>query len=245
MKKLFKHIIAKISVSTISSQKIQKIEKKIGYSFENKSVLETAITHTSYTANQSGELTFERMEFLGDAVLGLIISEELFLKYPNYSEGQLSELKSKLVSRKFLKIKAIELNLLPDLKINSKTKQMKGEKINSILGNAVESIICAIFIDGGLNKTRNFIRNHIINSFELYIETDDLTNYKSILQEFTQSQNSTVPIYKIVSEIGPEHEKTFTAKVYINDEFFGMGEGKNKKEAHQIAAKKACEKLGV
>ena len=202
MKKLFKHIIAKISVSTISSQKIQKIEKKIGYSFENKSVLETAITHTSYTANQSGELTFERMEFLGDAVLGLIISEELFLKYPNYSEGQLSELKSKLVSRKFLKIKAIELNLLPDLKINSKTKQMKGEKINSILGNAVESIICAIFIDGGLNKTRNFIRNHIINSFELYIETDDLTNYKSILQEFTQSQNSTVPIYKIVSEIG-------------------------------------------
>jgi ribonuclease-3 len=183
------------------------------------------------------------MEFLGDSILGLIVAEELFIKYPHYSEGQLSKLKAKLVSRKFLALKAKETGINEFIKLSEEAILSGGKKSVSILGDTMEAIICAIYLDGNMNDVRNFIKNIILVDSEKAIKKQDFKDYKSLLQEYTQGNFQNIPSYKIVSEEGPEHDKIFTAEVYINDRLYGSGQGKNKKEAQQSAAQAACLKL--
>ncbi len=243
MKNISKILLSQFKQKKHLSPKLKKLEKKISYTFKNKSILEAAITHTSHTKGQKGIFTFERMEFLGDAVLELIVSEKLFTEHPDFSEGDLSKLKSKVVSKKFLTRAANELNLIEFLNLGFATANKNDRKRNSILGNSMESLICALYLDGGMEIAHKFIDDFILINIEKYTKGQQLKNYKSLLQEYTQSKNNKVPEYRIIKEKGPEHDKFFTAEVVMDSEVWGIGKGVNKKEAHQEAAKEACEKL--
>ncbi len=243
MKKKLRQLIAKLSKSKSIPIKHKKLEKKIDYVFRNRSLLASALTHTSHPTKQDSMFSFERMEFLGDAILGLITSEVLFTDFPNYEEGDLSKLKSKIVSRKFLTLKAQELNLKQYLTISNEIFKSRGKKLDTVLSNSMESLICSIYLDGGLSAVSKFIRNFILDDIQKSLKNEKLKNYKSLLQEYTQAEFSIVPQYHKIKEIGPEHMKTFTIEVIINDVSYGIGKGTNKKEAEQFAAMEACKKL--
>jgi len=185
------------------------------------------------------------MEFLGDSIIGFVASEYLFAEFPEYTEGELSKLKSKIVSRKFMAIKAAELELGEYLFLSSEAIASGGKKLESILANSMESLLCAIYIDSGIPAAKKFITDFLLTNYQEYTSQGDLVNYKSILQEYTQSQFQNVPQYKIIKEVGPDHEKIFTIEVAINNEIVGTGNGKNKKSAQQDAARNACKKLKI
>ena len=238
MKKAINSLFNKIKNKSFNPGEFAEIQDIIGYHFKNVLILEIALSHKSLEFEEiSG---FERMEFLGDSVLGLIIAEELFLRFPDYNEGQLSKLKSKIVSRKYLAKRARNIRLGEYVRLSSEAMQSGGRESNSILSDSMESLICAIYLDGGLAKTRKFINKFILDGFQMKIQSADLKDYKSILQEYTQSRFQNLPKYKIVDETGPEHDKTFSAEVWINNEQVGIGNGPNKKDAQQNAAKQAC-----
>lgn len=229
----------------VTHPNLANLEKIINYTFRNKMVATVALTHTSHDKMQHEDLSFERMEFLGDAVLGLLVSEHIFHKYPDYSEGELSKLKAKIVSRKYLNLKAKEIELQKFLLLNLDASTNRSISVSSVLGNAMESLICAIFLDGGFQPTKKFIEKFILAEARNFISDQNLKNYKSILQEYFQSKGKEVPKYNITSEKGPEHKKEFTAEVFWENRSFGKGKGTTKKEAHQNAAKRACEKLNL
>jgi ribonuclease-3 len=188
---------------------------------------------------------YERMEFLGDSVLGLIVAQHLYRIYPKKSEGFLSKVKSNIVSEKFLSLKAMQFNLQDFIILGDMEEKNGGRDRKSIIADTVEAVICAIYLDGGLEFAETFIRNFLLNGFERELLDDDLINYKSILQEYCQSKYQKTPYYHLISETGPDHFKNFKMVVYINDQKFGVGEGSNKKEAQQRAAKNACQKLNL
>ena len=228
-------------------RKLLEIQKIIGYQFQNILLLKAALTHDSlcsaHEAGVDGDANYERMEFLGDAVLGLVVCEHLFNLFPEKNEGDLSKLKSNIVSEKYLALKANAIKLHEYIFMSEKEDKNGGRGRKSIISDTVESIICAIYIDGGIKKAKRFITNFILVDFEKQVLLKDLINYKSILQEYTQALYQKTPEYKIVSEAGPDHHKIFKVEVYINDELQGQGEGLNKKDAQQKAAQDACKKL--
>lgn len=243
MKNFIKSLFPQISSNDSKKVELNKFQKIIGYTFKNPSLLIAALTHTSReTLNENGS-AFERMEFLGDSILGLIVSEELFLKFPEYSEGQLSKLKSKIVSRKMLAIVSKKLKLNNYITFNKDSIGKGG--LNSVLSNTMESLICAIYLDGNLEKARKFIYQFILLDYTKNLKKGDLTDYKSKLQEFAQAEFQAIPDYEILKVEGPEHDKIFTIRVFIKEEIFGSGSGKSKKEAQQDAAKHACKKLKI
>ncbi|MCF7793162.1 MAG: ribonuclease III [Candidatus Cloacimonetes bacterium] len=243
MNKILQNFLNQISSKQEEDENLIALQKIIKYKFNNLSFLNAAISHTSL--ENSEDSPFERMEFLGDSILGLIVAEELFIKYPNYSEGQLSKLKSKLVSRRFLAMKAKQTGINEYIKLSEEAIQSGGKRSTSILGDSMEAIICAIYLDGEMEDVRNFINKIILKNSEKAVSKQDFRDYKSVLQEFTQRKFQNTPEYKIISEEGPEHDKTFTVEVYINNKQSGLGKGKNKKEAQQSAAKVACQNLNL
>ena len=245
MKELLKKILSTATVHGKPDPRTEEFQKKIKYRFKNSKILKAALTHTSVSGNETSALSFERMEFFGDSILGFIVSEYLFVTFPELQEGELSKKKSQIVSRKFLAIKAKELNLGKYLYLSSEAASADTRNKKSILSNAMESLICAIYSDSGLKTTRAFINRFILKDYEKHLISSEMMNYKSILQEYTQSKFQNVPIYKITDEEGPDHNKVFTLEVYINDEKMGTGKGHNKKNAQQDAAKNACNKLEI
>ena len=247
MKRLIKLFLQSLSSSQANKEfaKLAELEKAVGYKFQNSATVTAALTHTSLSQGSNDSSPFERMEFLGDSVLGLIVAEELFLKFPKYSEGDLSKLKSKLVSRKFLALKSVEITLSEFILLSKEAIHTGGKESSSILADAMESLICAIYMDGGLEAARKFIKKFILKGYEKHLQIQDLTNYKSLLQEHTQSKFQKVPMYKVISEEGPDHEKIFVVEVFINNELLGSGKGPNKKSAQQSAAKEACKALNL
>ncbi|RLC52431.1 MAG: ribonuclease III [Candidatus Cloacimonadota bacterium] len=244
MKNFLKSLISYFSDKK-PNPKVEGIQKKINYRFHNIELLYAALTHTSYESSGKSASPFERMEFLGDSILGLIVAEELFSKFPHFREGDLSKLKSKIVSRKFLKIKAKELHLADFLLLSKEAINDEEKNSTSILSDAMESLICAIYLDGGYEKAKKFIRRFVLENYEKEIKSNSLINYKSKLQEFVQSKYRITPFYKVTAEKGPEHDKTFYINVFVKGKLFGSGKGSNKKEAEQNAAKEACEKLNI
>lgn len=243
MNKILQNLLAQFSSKKQPDQAVVEFQNIIGHQFTNISLLQAALLHTSVVCNN---LTpFERMEFLGDSVLGLVVAEELFLKYPSYTEGELSKLKAKVVSRKFLAMRAKEYHFDNYIKLSLEAIQSGGKESVNILGNTMETLICAIYLDGGLPEVRKFIERFILNKLTLNLKKADLKDYKSALQEYTQGRFQNTPVYKIVAEKGPEHSKTFTVQVFINNELAGSGTGNNKKEAQQAAAKTACFNLNL
>ena len=214
-------------------EKLNELEKIIGLRFKNKELLAQAMTHKSHAHSHGKKDDNERLEFLGDSVLNLVIADWLFYKYPNYDEGSLTRLKASIVSRKALQARAKKLKLRNFVFIE------KNECISdTILGDTLESLIGAIYRDQGIEKVRKFILSKIAIG-----KTSRALDYKSRLQEMSQRKFKVLPEYKLRSQTGPEHKKTFKVEVKIKRRIYGQGKGLTKKDAEQESAKAALKNL--
>ena len=187
----------------------------------------------------------ERMEFLGDAILNFVVAEHLFRTYPDMEEGELTKLRSRLVNRKILAQRAKDLHLSDYLLLSSSAAQSIDSGSESIIADAVESIIGAIYLDGKLESARKFIYAALLKNTEVFNSAIADDNYKSTLLEYTQARALGIPRYSVVHEEGPEHDRRFTIEVSINDQCFGSGFGRSKKEAEQSAAARALEHIHI
>jgi len=221
---------------------LQQIEQIIGYRFSNPNLLAEAFTHASSVDNRV--MSNERQEFLGDSVLSLVICLALFERSPNYLEGDLTKMKSMLVSRTTCARVARQLGLYKLLKIG---KGMAGSQSlsHSLAAGLLEALIAAIYLDGGLEPARSFILRH----FDALIQKADIEqhqgNFKSLLQQYAQQHLNTTPAYELLDEKGPDHNKCFEVQAVINERRFPSAWGTNKKEAEQKAALNALIELGA
>lgn len=217
---------------------LDEVEGKIGYSFKDKNLLKQALTHSSFAneqkINKSGD--YERLEFLGDAVLELVSSEFLFHKYPDLSEGKLTKLRASMVCEPSLAFCARDLSLGKHLILGKGEEATGGRDRESIIADVMEAITGAIFLDSGIDEAKKFINSFILSDLE-----DKVLFYdsKSSLQEFVQGIMKKEVCYKLVDETGPEHNKTFIVQVNVNNESLGEGCGRTKKAAEQQAAYQA------
>ena len=234
-------------ISRQDKDKLALFQKLINYKFKKLSLLKSALTHDSIYYNEDGEINinsnYERLEFLGDAVLGLIVCQHIYKVFPEKNEGDLSKLKSSIVSEKFLSLKAANFRLSEFIFMSEKEERNGGRNKKSIIADTTESVICAIYLDGGIKKATKFVKRFILSDFERQVLHRDMINYKSILQEYAQERFKTIPDYKMNSAAGPEHRKLFKITVFVNAQQVGSGEALNKKEAQQKAAYDACKRL--
>lgn len=224
---------------------MEELEKKLGYSFKDKTLLETALSHSSY-ANENraeGLESNERLEFLGDSVLGQIVAAYLYRNYPKMPEGQMTRLRAELVCETSLYEVSKKLELGRYIKLGRGEEHTGGRGRESILADAVEAIIAAIYLDGGLEAAKRFIDRYILTGFEAE-EIHSVTDYKTALQERVQRSAGQILSYELVSESGPDHRKTFTMRVDLNGSPIGEGSGRTKKEAEQNAARSGLGAIG-
>lgn len=214
------------------------LEEKIGYSFKNDKLLVEALTHTSYANELKDGKSNERIEYLGDAVLELISSEYIYKTYPNLPEGEMTKTRAYAVCEKSLSKVANKYDFSTYLCVGKCESMINGRYRDSILADAVEAVIGAIFLDSGIEKAKEFILPNIIPQIEEYIKNGN-KDYKTQLQEKLQVNGDVKIEYKLVDEKGPDHDKTFVVEVYCNDKFLGKGEGRSKKEAEMRAAQTA------
>lgn len=217
------------------------LESKIGYRFLDRQLIETALTHRShaYRSGQERLQSNERLEFLGDSVLGLVVNEHLYRNYPERSEGELTKIKSLVVSRAVLWRAAEQLGLGRHLILAPGEVDAGGRTRASILSDAFEAVIGAIYLDGGLEAVEAFVTEHVLGALEETLADHQLANYKSLLQERVQAQLKTPPRYKVTSTSGPDHAKKFVVEVLVRGRVLGRGEGDSKKVAEQRAAREA------
>jgi len=233
--------------SAIDNERLEglyTLEYKIDYVFNDIKLLDQSLTHKSaISSNDIYSLCNERMEFLGDAVLELVISSLLYEEFPDYTEGQLSKLKAVIVSQSILTLRARELGLGDFIKFGSGESSTGGKDKPSNLANALEALIAAIYLDGGLDAIEDFVLR--IFSDEIHeLDKDEMKrDYKSALQEYWQASFQRPPVYKVINQTGPDHDKRFEIEVMLSGESYGRGIGKNKKEAEQRAAEKALETI--
>ncbi|MEW6144927.1 MAG: ribonuclease III [Thermodesulfobacteriota bacterium] len=214
------------------------IEKKLNYRFKDPSLLKTALTHSSY-ANETSVESNERMEFLGDAVLGFIVARVLYDLFPDAAEGKLSKMRSAIVSRMNFAHFAKELKIDKQILLGKGEENTGGRKRQSNLAGAFEAVIGAVFIDGGYKKVYRIVTKLLKNC--LNGDEEIFRDYKTRLQEVAQRQFKKVPKYKVVLEEGPPHDKCFHVEVRLGRKCMGKGTGRNKKQAEQAAAKEGLE----
>ncbi len=226
------------------------LEAGIGYTFRDQGLLRRALTHTSHAhekpAPAQPELgDNEQLEFLGDSILGFLISESLLERYPALDEGRLSKLKARLVSAAHLHRVAASLGIGGHLLLGHGEELSGGRAKRTLLADALEALIAAIYLDGGLPSAREFVHRHVVGSSEAGAEDAglDQPDYKGALQEAAQARGLPVPRYSVVLEEGPEHAKTFVLEARIGGEWAERGEGLSKKSAGQRAAQLLLEKL--
>ncbi|MFH1762292.1 MAG: ribonuclease III [bacterium] len=231
---------------SVNSQ-LRDFEEIIGYNFKNKNYLKHALSHRSYVYSHDGTSleSNERLEFLGDAVLDLIVSDHLYHIYPEKREGTLSKYKSLIISRKVLKHASDKINLEKYIFLSDSEEKSGGRSRISINSDAIEAVIGAIYLDGGHKNARAFIQKIVLADMEEILKDRKLFNYKSILLEYFQSIGRSLPRYVTIEESGPEHNKTFKLCVEYEDKKYNAGRGKTKKDAEQDAARAALEELGV
>lgn len=225
---------------------IVQCEKKLGYQFKNQDLLLQALTHSSYAyENQQEDISDnEVLEFLGDSVLGLIISDFLCSAYPDLSEGELSKLKSAAASTSSLDFFARKVRLDRCLRLGKGEDKSGGRKKKTILAGAYEAVIAAIYLDGGLEPARDFVLKFLKSLFRrINIKKFFVDNYKSALQEYLQRENSTAPVYKTVTIKGPDHQRSFVVEVFAENKLLAKAKGNSKKEAEKKAAQKALKSL--
>jgi ribonuclease-3 len=228
-----------------SSEDLTGLENSLGYTFKKKTLLKEAVTHKSYAhEKQQKPIPFnERMEFLGDAVLELIISEYLFRSYLKHTEADLSKLKAYAVQEATLAKIARSLDMGAHLLLGKGEEITGGRGKSSLLANAFEAILAAIYLDGGYEQAKNFVLRNLTVKIDKLVTNNFVFDFKTKIQEVAQSQFGVLPKYETHKEEGPEHKKVFEVKVFINDKLFGSGRGKTKKAAAQKAAEAGLKKI--
>ena len=222
---------------------IKDLEEAIGYRFRNLSLLQNALTHSSY-ANERWHDSLksnERMEFLGDSILGMVVAEYLYRNFPGRPEGELTRMRADMVCETSLAAVADKIGLGKHLLLGHGEETGGGRNRASILADAVESVIAASFLDGGMEAARGFISRFILT--DVPVKKLHNADYKTALQERVQQKKDQVLTYALVGESGPDHDKKFTVEVTLNGKVVGQGIGTSKKRAEQNAAKEAMEKL--
>ncbi|MCH2664647.1 ribonuclease III [bacterium] len=217
------------------------------YRFADPDLLDLALRHRShvYANAEEGITSNERLEFLGDAILDLVVTEDLFCRHTDKREGELTQIKSLLVSKAVLAQKARDIGIGNFLHLNHEEDLAGGRGRTSILGDAFEAVLGAIYLDGGVESARVFVTDHLLKNQDEITSDGSYINFKSALLEHTQSVGHGHPRYLVHAEDGPDHRKTFTVEVLVAGDRVGLGRGRSKKEAQQMAAREALEKLGV
>jgi ribonuclease-3 len=228
-----------------SKRHIEELEKSIGYVFREKAFPGEALTHKSYFhENREKASSYnERLEFLGDSVIGLIIVEYLFLIREKHSESVLAKMKSYLVCESVLADIAYSIGLNRYLFLGKGEEATGGREKKSILANALEAVIGAVYLDSGFEKTREIVLNFFREKIEGAIESGEFYDYKTELQEKTQLRHGMLPEYKVIRQQGEEHQRIFTVAVFLDGKKLGVASGRRKKEAETLAAKKALERI--
>jgi len=220
---------------------METLESKLGYRFKDRSLLENALTHSSYAnENHSPMGSNERLEFLGDSILGMVTADHLYKEHPDDPEGDLTRIRAALVCEESLVEVADLLDLGAYLRLGRGEETGGGRERSSIRADAVEAVLAAVYLDGGLVEARKIIRRFILDK---ETEKSENRDHKTALQELVQRTPGHAVAYHLVSESGPDHCRTFVMEVSLDGEGLGRGEGRSKKEAEQMAAKAAIEKL--
>ena len=222
---------------------IKDLEAAIGYRFKNISLLQNALTHSSYANERwhNSLLSNERLEFLGDAILGMTVAKYLYQTFPDRPEGELTRMRADMVCEQTLAKVAARIDLGKHLLLGNGEEQGGGRTRNSILADAVESVIAACYLDGGLESAQRFIEQFIL--VEVPVKQLHNADYKTALQELVQQKKNQVLTYTLVGESGPDHDKKFDVEVKLNGVVVGSGSGSSKKRAEQDAARVAIENL--
>ena len=222
---------------------LSDLERELGYTFREKRLLENALTHSSY-ANEKWKNSLasnERLEFLGDSILGFVVAEYMYRKYPDHPEGDLTRMRADLVCETSLAQVAARLDLGAYLLLGHREEQGGGRTRNSITADAVESVIAAAYLDGGFQAAKGIVDRLILSDVPKGRPRN--FDFKTALQELVQRRKNQVLAYTLLEESGPDHDKTFRVEVTLNGEVVGMGTGSSKKRAEQAAAEMAVDRL--
>ena len=230
---------------TATEEHLDAVEAKLGHTFNDRSLLRNALLHRSHihVTGQDREQSNERLEFLGDAVLGLLVNDYLYHRFAGRSEGDLTKMKSLLVCGARLSEVAVKYDLGIHIWMSRSEAATGGRKRSSILADTTEALIGAVYLDGGLSAARGVVERIVLGGAERVLKRRSLRNYKSRLQELIQARHKTPPRYKILSVEGPDHDRLFRVAVTFEGEVLGAGEGRNKKSAEQNAAREALANL--
>ena len=222
---------------------IKDLETAIGYRFQNIQLLQNALTHSSYANERwhNSLLSNERLEFLGDSVLGMLVAEYLYSNFPNRPEGELTRMRADMVCEQTLAAAANRIGIGEHLLLGHGEEQGGGRKRNSILADAMESVIAACFLDGGMDAALKVVQQFIL--VEVPVTKLHNADYKTKLQELVQQKKNQVLSYRLAGQSGPDHDKQFDVEVSLNGQVVGSGSGSSKKRAEQMAARSAIEKL--
>lgn len=221
---------------------LRELERRLGRRFRDRSLLERAVMHRSFANEQGLDFNYERLEFLGDSVLGLVTAEWLFTQNTGVSEGKLSAHKSRLVSEPILADFGRDLGLGEFVKLGVGEERSGGRQKDSILCDVVEAVIGAVFLDGGWKPARSLVRK-LLDGSQLGNDSAELKDPKGLLQEILQAEGQGLPEYVLVGEDGPDHDKTFSVVCRVDGKEAGSGEGGSKKRAEQVAAIAALDRL--
>ena len=228
----------------MSTRELSLLEERLGYKFKNIKFLETGVTHSSFSNETKNHVPYnERQEFLGDAVLSIIVSDYIFENYTKLPEGELTKLRASLVCEKSLCGFANELELGSFLRLGHGEELMGGRERPSILADAFEAMLAAIYLDGGIEPATKIVLRFVKKALE-HVENAPFKDYKTLLQEIVQKNPEERLSYVLVAESGPDHDKRFEVDVLLNSNVIGHGIGKSKKAAEQHAAKEALELMG-
>ena len=228
----------------MSSRDLSILEEKLGYKFKNRKFLEIGVTHSSFANETKEHVPYnERQEFLGDAVLSIIVSDYIFENYTKLPEGELTKLRASLVCEKSLCGFSNELEMGSFLRLGHGEELMGGRERPSILADAFEAVLAAIYLDGGIEPATKVVLRFVKKALE-HVENAPFKDYKTLLQEIVQKNPEERLTYVLVGESGPDHDKRFEVNVMLNSNVIGHGIGKSKKAAEQHAAKEALELMG-
>lgn len=233
------------SPKVLTKKKLKQLEDLIRHRINDPQKYIIAFTHRSNVDQRRFKYSNERMEFLGDAIMGFVVAEVLYNNFPGKDEGFLTKIRANFVNKNSLYDAAVRIDLIHFMFINPDLLASNNIGIKTILADGFEALVGAIYLDSGIEVARNFIMNYLVNpniKMGLHLVDD---NYKSQLLEYTQAVKIEMPKYYVVNEEGPEHDRTFTVIVKIGDEIIGEGKGKNKKAAEQDAAKSAMNKINL
>jgi len=237
--------VSKVPTRFCTKRALNKLQEKLEYKFKNTAFLGEALSHRSYTQTVSDApfQSYERLEFLGDSILGMVVAEALYRKFSSLGEGELTKTKANLVNEHTLSKISREITLNKYVKLSEEEEKAGGRERNSIIADCLEAVIGAIFLDGGIRAARKFVKSQFLSRFNEIVNDQELRNFKGELLELIQSKSSHAPRYEVLKTEGPDHKKKFTVAVFLVKHKLGSGKGLNKKEAEQHAARQALSNL--